>query len=115
MVCWYVIYKSNILNSLKNIRLLHVAPEKNLKKVFRVSSEINYIYGDLNSLVADRKINITDINFEDNLFDVIICSHVLEHIVDDRKAMRELSRVLRPKGFAILQVPISKEKCKRNL
>jgi len=59
-------------------------------------------------LVADRKIDIKDINFEDNFFDVIICNHVLEHIVDDRKAMCELFRVLKPGGEAILQVPISK-------
>ena len=59
-------------------------------------------------MVADRKIDITDINFEDNFFDVIICNHVLEHVKDDRKAMSELFRVLKPKGFAILQVPISK-------
>jgi len=48
-------------------------------------------------------------NLEDNFFDFIICNHVLEHSVDDQKAMRELFRVLRPKGFAILQVPISKK------
>ena len=47
-------------------------------------------------------------NFEDNFFDVVICSHVLEHIVYDRKAMSELFRVLKSGGEAILQVPISK-------
>lgn len=83
--------------------------------MIKAFSKFKYVSGDLNPLVADRKINITYMNFEDNLFDVIICSHVLEHIIDDRKAMRELFRVLRPKGFAILQVPISKEKYKRNL
>lgn len=48
-------------------------------------------------------------NFEDNFFDVIICSHVLEHIKDDRKAIHELFRVLKQKGIAFLQVPISKK------
>ena len=90
------------------IRLLHIAPEKNLQKALKAFSKIKYISGDLNPLVADRKIDITDINFENNYFDFIICNHVLEHIVDDRKAMRELFRVLKPEGFAILQVPISK-------
>jgi len=71
-------------------------------------SKIRYISGDLNSLVADRKIDITNINFENDYFDFIICNHVLEHIADDQKAMRELFRVLRPGGEAILQVPISK-------
>jgi len=41
-------------------------------------------------------------------FDIIICNHVLEHVKDDRKAMYELCKVLKPKGIAILQVPISK-------
>ena len=47
-------------------------------------------------------------NFKDNFFDVIICNHVLEHVKDDQKAMSELFRVLKPEGFAILQIPISK-------
>lgn len=59
-------------------------------------------------MITDRKINITDINFENNHFDFIIYSHVLEHIRDDRKAMSELFRVLKLGGEVILQVPISK-------
>ena len=50
--------------------------------------------------------DITELKFEDNSFDAIICLHVLEHIVEDIKAMRELYRVLAPGGWAILQVPI---------
>ena len=69
---------------------------------------INYVSGGLNPLVADRKIDITDINFGNDYFDFIICSHVLEHVQDDRKAMSELFRVLKPGGEAILQVPTSK-------
>ena len=53
------------------------------------------------------KMDVTDIHYPENSFDVIICNHVLEHIPDDRKAMNELFRVLKPGGQAILQVPIS--------
>ena len=64
---------------------------------------------DLNPLVnCDLVFDITDMNFGDSCFDFIICNHVLEHIQDDRKAMSELFRVLKPSGEAILQVPISK-------
>ena len=52
------------------------------------------------------KVDITDIPYEEHFFDVILCSHVLEHVQDDRKAMRELYRVLKPGGWALLQVPL---------
>jgi SAM-dependent methyltransferase len=51
------------------------------------------------------KIDLTDMQFHDNQLDVIICSHVLEHIPDDRKAMTEMHRVLRPGGFLLVMVP----------
>lgn len=109
LIYWYITERINILNSSKDIRVLHVAPEKNLQRILKSFSHIEYISGDLNpSTDCDIRLDVTDINFEDNFFDTIICSHVLEHIEDDRKAMRELYRVLRPEGFAILQVPISK-------
>jgi len=108
LVYWYIVNKTNILYSQKTIKLLHIAHERNLQKVLRAFNKIKYISGDLNPLVADRKIDITDINFENDYFDFIICNHVLEYILDDQKAMRELFRVLKPGGEAILQVPISK-------
>jgi ubiquinone/menaquinone biosynthesis C-methylase UbiE len=51
--------------------------------------------------------DITDIDYADETFDVIYSSHVLEHVPDDRKAIRELHRVLKSDGWAILQVPIT--------
>ena len=109
LIFWYITERTNILNSSNNIKLLHIAPEKNLQKILKSFSHIEYISGDLNPLMnCDIRLDITDMNFEDNLFNVIICSHVLEHIVDDQKAMSELFRVLRPGGEAILKVPISK-------
>lgn len=67
---------------------------------------LDYISADLDSPLAMVKMDITNILFENNSFDVILCSHVLEHIIDDNKAMRELFRVLKPGGWAILQTPI---------
>jgi SAM-dependent methyltransferase len=91
----------------KRIKVLHVAPEMQWHRVIRSHPNIDYVTADLNSPFAMVKMDITNIEYEDNVFDVIICNHVLEHIPDDRKAMSELYRVLKPGGWAILQVPIS--------
>jgi len=91
----------------ENLRMLHVAPERNLQKVLLAHPNIDYLSVDLNSPLAIVQMDITNIQYEDNSFDVIICNHVLEHIPDDRKAMSELHRVLKPGGCAILQVPVS--------
>jgi len=97
-----------LLNVTPRTRMLHVAPENNLGKILASTPNVEYISGDLypERLGAMVKIDITHIEYLDNYFDAIICNHVLEHIVDDIKAMRELSRVLKPEGWAILQVPL---------
>ena len=91
----------------KRIRMLHVAPEHYLQPRFRKMRNIDYVSVDLSSPLAMVKMDITDLRFPDNSFDLIYCSHVLEHVVEDRKAMAEFSRVLKPDGFALLQVPMS--------
>jgi len=103
----YLYLKEKINYSSDFLRVLHVAPEKNLQKFFKSKKNINHISVDINSELADKKMDICNILFDDNIFDLIICSHVLEHVPDDKKAMSELYRVLKPKGFAILQVPIA--------
>jgi SAM-dependent methyltransferase len=87
-------------------KMLHVAPEEQLSTLFASAPGINYLSADLLSPKAMIRMDITDIQYPDETFDVIYCSHVLEHVNDDRKAMRELHRVLRTGGWAILQVPI---------
>jgi len=89
----------------KSKKMLHVAPEPSLTAKFEAAPNIEYISSDLDPKAAMIQMDITDIHLPDNSFDVIYCSHVLEHVPDDRKAMRELARVLRPNGWAILAVP----------
>ena len=60
----------------------------------------------IESPLAKVKMDIHQIPFEENTFDVVLCNHVLEHVRDDIQAMREIHRVLKPGGFAILQVPL---------
>jgi SAM-dependent methyltransferase len=87
-------------------RMLHIAPEPQLAQLFQRAPSIDYLSGDLDGSRAMETIDVMDIHHEDSSFDVIYCSHVLEHVPDDRRAMRELYRVLAPGGWAILQVPI---------
>jgi predicted SAM-dependent methyltransferase len=86
-------------------KVLHFAPEQAFYKRFRKQENLDYTTTDLFSPLADVKADITNLPFEDNSFDTILCNHVLEHIPDDKKAMEELYRILRPNGMAILQIP----------
>ena len=76
------------------------------KHFTRFLKSLDYTTVDLYSPLADVKADICDLPFKENQFDVILCNHVLEHIPDDKKAMEELYRVLKPGGWAILQVPL---------
>jgi SAM-dependent methyltransferase len=86
-------------------KVLHVAPEQSFLERFKKLKNINYITADLESPIADYKCDIQQLPFEDLSFDVVICNHVLEHVPDDKKAMSEILRVLKPGGYAILLVP----------
>ena len=94
------------------LKVLHMAPEQCFYGRFKKLKNLDYLCGDLYSPLADVKFDLHDIPFEDNRFDVIFCNHVLEHVEDDHQCMKELYRVLKPGGFAIMQVPIdySREK-----
>lgn len=90
--------------------MLHIAPEKFFEAKLKKSLGQGYITADLSDPRAMVKMNITDIQYPDSFFDVIYCSHVLEHVQDDKKAMGEFFRVLKPDGWAVLIVPINAEK-----
>ncbi|MDC0248804.1 methyltransferase domain-containing protein [Flavobacteriaceae bacterium] len=96
----------------KTLKVLHVAPEQCFYKLFKNLKNINYTTFDLNSPLADIKGDICNLPFKENSFDFILCNHVLEHINDDKKAMKELYRVLNKNGTAILQVPINQKSSK---
>jgi len=90
----------------RSVRMLHVAPEAFIQERLQAFENIDYLSADLSSPRAMVAMDITDIQYPDDSFDVIFASHVLEHIPDDERAMQELSRVLRPDGWAILEVPM---------
>ena len=96
----------------KTLKVLHIAPEQCFYNLFKNLKNNNYTTFDLNSPLADIKGDICNLPFKENSFDFILCNHVLEHINDDKKAMKELYRVLNKNGTAILQVPINQKSSK---
>ena len=89
----------------KPLQVLHVAPEACFIPRFEKVHGKGYITADIESPLAKVKMDIHEIPFGENTFDVVLCNHVLEHVDDDIKAMSEIHRVLKPGGFAIMQVP----------
>jgi len=90
----------------EKLKFLHIAPEYCFIKLFKNMYNLNYITGDLISPWADIKMDVHDIPFDENTFDVVICNHVLEHVTDSHQVMTEFYRVMKPGGWGIFQVPI---------
>ncbi|MBI2459158.1 MAG: class I SAM-dependent methyltransferase [Parcubacteria group bacterium] len=105
----YYLYLKNVLPSDIKIKILHFAPEKVITRLFKSYTNAEYLSVDIDPGVAMMQADITNLPFNNNSFDVIFCSHVLEHIIDDNKALIELFRVLKSGCFAIIQVPIKDE------
>jgi SAM-dependent methyltransferase len=103
---WHFFQRRTDLFDGKPKKMLHVAPEACLSRHFLRIPNLDYLTADLTSPTAMVQMDITDIQFADATFDVIYCSHVLEHVLNDREALREFRRVLRPTGWAALVVPI---------
>lgn len=92
----------------QKFKVLHVAPETCFEQAFRRTANVDYLSIDLESPRAMRRMDLTNLQLEDNRFDLIFCVHVLEHIPDATKAMNEMHRVLKPGGMGIILVPIDK-------
>ena len=91
----------------RELRLLDIAPAEALSRHIRRKRQIHYRTADLFMPNVDDRVDVTSMDcYTNESFDVLICSHVLEHVSDDRKAMAELNRVLRPGGWGIVMVPI---------
>jgi len=103
----YLKQETDFFNELKPQKLLHIAPEQCFYHRFKKMKHIDYITGDINSPLADIKMDLHEIPFQQDSFDIVLCNHVLEHVDDDRKCMREIFRVLKPGGWAIMQVPLN--------
>ncbi|WP_200980181.1 class I SAM-dependent methyltransferase [Echinicola sp. 20G] len=88
------------------LKVLHVAPELCFIDRFEKLNNLEYITGDIESPLAKVKMDIHQIPFEDNSFDVVFCNHVMEHVDDDIQACKEINRVLKKGGWGIIQSPV---------
>lgn len=92
-----------------NLRMLHIAPEAFFREFF-LQRFGRYETADLKMKSADHIADLQCLPFGDGTYDFVFASHVLEHIPDDRKAISEIRRILRPNGMAMLPVPIYSKK-----
>ena len=106
----YIKSRLNKGSKYEPMHVIHFAPEKFMYKLLSQKENVNYYPCDLFPEVYPfgeiNKIDITNINLESDRFDVVLCNHVLEHILDDRKAMSELFRIMKNDSWGIVQVPI---------
>jgi ubiquinone/menaquinone biosynthesis C-methylase UbiE len=107
LVYLYIKNRTDLLRAGGDQRVLHVAPEVRIRPRLRAALGAGYVAGDLNPTDGLVRVDVTALEFPDATFDGVICNHVLEHVPDDLGAMRELRRVLKPGGWAMLQVPLA--------
>lgn len=100
----YLKEKTNFFT--EKLKVLHIAPELCFMKKFEALHGENYITADIESPLAKVKMDVHQIPFGDNTFDVAFCNHVMEHVDNDIQAMSEIYRVLKPGGWAIIQSPV---------
>jgi SAM-dependent methyltransferase len=92
------------------MKVLHVAPDFGLYLWLNRQPNVDYTASDLDAfryrhIAGFREADLTNLPFDDESYDVMICSHVLEHVPDDRKALGEMWRVLKPGGQLLVMVP----------
>lgn len=102
---WLFLKRHGLLTAYEPQTMLHFAPEPGLAMRLARVPTLRYITVDLTQPTMVR-VDIINLPFRDNEFDSILCSHVLEHVPRDEQAMRELYRVLKPSGVAVILVPI---------
>jgi SAM-dependent methyltransferase len=105
LIYLYLLQRTDVFKGGK--KLLDIAPADHLAAKLREIPGLDYISGDLFREDVMVKVDVTDIQFPDATFDVVLCNHILEHVPDDRLAMRELYRVLKPGGWAMVLAPYS--------
>jgi len=102
---WLYLKNHSNFFTAEKLEVLHIAPEQCFHKQFKEQKNLKYLTGDLVSPIADMHFDLHSIPLEDSRFDVVFCNHVMEHVDDALQCMKELYRVMKPGGWAIMQVP----------
>lgn len=103
-----VLYVQNVLHlAERRLSVFHIGPAESVRGRLSSLDSLDYLSADLEPGKADVEADITDLRFDSDLFDFVLCVHVLEHVPEDRKAISEMHRVLRPGGTALIMVPPS--------
>lgn len=102
---WLYLKDHSDFFTVKDLKVLHIAPEQCFHSLYKKQANLDYLTADLESPIADMHFDLHDIPLEDNRFDVVFCNHVMEHVEDPIRCMQELLRVMKPGGWAIMQVP----------
>ena len=105
----YILFFETFLKETQKYNVIEFAPTPSLSRFFKKRPNITHRTSDLFMDSVDDNLDIQDLHlYKDNSFDIFICSHILEHVTDDIKAMKELYRILKPGGVGIVMVPIVK-------
>ena len=102
---WLYLNRETNFFTAENLKVLHIAPEQCFLPLFKKQKNLEYTTADLVSPIADLHFDLHDIPLDDNQYDVVFCNHVMEHVDDPMRCMSELNRVMKPGGWAIMQVP----------
>lgn len=102
---WLYLKNHSTFFTQPELSVLHMAPEQCFIDRFKSQKNLHYLTADLVSPIADLHFDLHQIPLEDKRFDVVFCNHVMEHVQDPIQCMSELFRVLKPGGWAIMQVP----------
>jgi len=108
MLYLYIMQHTPLLR--KPVRLLDIAPKRCFTQFCRRLPNITYISSDLMTNGATVFSDLTRMGMASVSFDIIVCLHVIEHILDDRAAFAEIGRLLKPDGFGLVMVPIEGQK-----
>ena len=102
---WYYLNQVSTLFKTEHKRVLHLSPEYYLERKFRRRLGEAYVPAGYDDPWVKKTLDLNRSDEPEESYDVIICNHVLEHVPDDLKAMREIRRMLKPDGWALITVP----------